>query len=401
MSRIIFDVTSIVDISEGIRTGIPRVEFAVFEYLSNSYNGSVAFSVNPPTKKGFIRVDKNCIQNCTVKIRRRTLFYKLKKSILKRLGKRVTLNRWVIGGNFEAWQFDDRYLSISNIWEAFSKNDWQQLRSATGVKVTFFCHDLAPLVVPHLYSDITRLNFSWSLNVLNNADLVICNSLFTQRELARLTIKGEHVAKNIVVPLNATTKPVDPTDSSPVDFLVGKRFILSVSTIHARKNYDFLLKVWASLYECSEISDVKLVIVGSKSWGGDFITKLLQTDPQLFDRVHHISKLSDKKLDWLYKNCIFTVYPSLYEGWGLPITESLSYGKACVASSTSSMPEASQGLGLHIDPTDTNGWTAKIKMLIDDERYRENIEQEIKSKFVFNSWDAIAERIVTNVDLLT
>jgi glycosyltransferase involved in cell wall biosynthesis len=174
-----------------------------------------------------------------------------------------------------------------------------------------------------------------------------------------------------------------------------------VSTIHARKNYDFLLKVWASLYECSEISDVKLVIVGSKSWGGDFITKMLQTDPKLFDRVHHISNLSDKKLDWLYINCIFTVYPSLYEGWGLPITESLSYGKACVASSTSSMPEASQGLGLHVDPTDTIGWTAKIKMLIDDERYRENIEQEIKSKFVFNSWDTIAERIVTNVDLLT
>ena len=120
-------------------------------------------------------------------------------------------------------------------------------------------------------------------------------------------------------------------------------------------------------------------------------------DISLSNRVFHFSDVSENTLDWLYQNCLFTVYPSLYEGWGIPITESLSYGKVCVASSTSSMPEASSGLGVHIDPLDFVGWKEGIKKLITDHGYRRSMEKFIQEKFVSKDWNSVGKEVIERV----
>jgi hypothetical protein len=74
--------------------------------------------------------------------------------------------------------------------------------------------------------------------------------------------------------------------------------------------------------------------------------------------------INDQSLEWLYKNCLFTVYPSLYEGWGLPVAESLVHGKFCIASDGGSLPEVAPGYVEYINPLDFMGWYKALKRYI-------------------------------------
>jgi glycosyltransferase involved in cell wall biosynthesis len=82
--------------------------------------------------------------------------------------------------------------------------------------------------------------------------------------------------------------------------------------------------------------------------------------------ITYIEGLPDAELAWLYQNCQFTVFPSLYEGWGLPITESLDFGRPCLTGSGSSVEEAGEGMSVVLDPRDRLEWKSKILELWND-----------------------------------
>ena len=83
-------------------------------------------------------------------------------------------------------------------------------------------------------------------------------------------------------------------------------------------------------------------------------------DPAVRDSVVVRHDVSDAALAWLYRECAFTLYPSFYEGWGLPVSESLAHGKFCIASTAPALVEAGQGLTKHIDPLDFVAWKSAI-----------------------------------------
>src|SRR5438045_6658259 len=93
-----------------------------------------------------------------------------------------------------------------------------------------------------------------------------------------------------------------------------------------------------------------LVIVGGVSWDGENTERFFKQDRRIEGLVHILDEIDDAALDRLYRNCLFTVYPSLYEGWGLPVGESLNYGKICIATNTSSVPEIAPALTDLLDP---------------------------------------------------
>ncbi len=400
MARIVLDVGGIVGIHNGIKTGIPRVEFAVFNYLSECYNGDVAFLINQPSATGFYRVTAQEVIGNKIRAQRRSVFSRLKRSLKKRFGKKTHLYRPANGGHFEPWLDDDCYLSIANIWEKMSADEFSSLRNQSGLKIALFCHDLAPIVLPHLYTERARSSFSWCLEALARADLVICNSLFTQSELQRLANSQQLTINSQVVQLDATISHAKNPGNVAIEFLINRRYVLVVSSINDRKNHDLLLNLWASYDNDSDIRDVCLVVVGTKGWGAEKVMRKLKLDGRLANRVFHLPDVSDASLDWLYRHCMFTVYPSLYEGWGLPISESLAYEKVCVASSTTSMPEASHGLAVHIDPLDFMSWKEALRKLMTEENYRQSLEQNIKLYFVRQTWPSIAKAIVDCTNLI-
>ncbi len=114
-----------------------------------------------------------------------------------------------------------------------------------------------------------------------------------------------------------------------------------------------------------------------------------------------MNHVSDAELNWLYDHCKFTLYPSLYEGWGLPIVESFNHGKACIASNTSSMPEAGQGLAVHLDPMDFSAWYQQVLQFVDQPQRLADVESRIREHYQPRSWDEFNQEFFSYLDEVT
>jgi glycosyltransferase involved in cell wall biosynthesis len=161
----------------------------------------------------------------------------------------------------------------------------------------------------------------------------------------------------------------------------GKPIVLSVSTIEVRKNHLLLAKIWT---ECIRegIDMPILVLVGQLGWDVNELFQWVAHAPELDGRVLMVSDVEDEELVELYCDALFTVFPSRIEGWGLPITESLSYGTPCVHSTDPAQREASQGLMPALHPDDFFGWKAEILRLLSDTSYRDQLRTEIAANYV-------------------
>jgi glycosyltransferase involved in cell wall biosynthesis len=103
---------------------------------------------------------------------------------------------------------------------------------------------------------------------------------------------------------------------------------------------------------------------------------------------------SDKELVSLYSGCLFTLFPSFYEGWGLPVTESLAFGKPCFISNRTSLPEAGGKLARSFDPDDLQDAYAKIRNVIEDRADLMRWEDTVKREFTPVSWSTTVEALL-------
>jgi glycosyltransferase involved in cell wall biosynthesis len=129
--------------------------------------------------------------------------------------------------------------------------------------------------------------------------------------------------------------------------------VLFVSTIEIRKNHRLLVRVWRRLIARHGTEAVPaLIFAGQIGWMVDDLLADLAESGHLGGKIEHRPGLSDEELDEAYRSCLFTVFPSFCEGWGLPIAESLAHGKFCVASNRTSIPEVGGDLIDYFDPSD-------------------------------------------------
>ncbi len=175
--------------------------------------------------------------------------------------------------------------------------------------------------------------------------------------------------------------------------LNGEPFVLCVSALDVRKNHTLLHRLWLRLIEQFGERTPHLVLVGAPSHHVDDLLAIMQHDEHLMRRVHISHEVRDGALDWLYRNCLFTVYPSLYEGWGIPVAESLAYGKVCLASNAASIPEIAPSLTDLLDPYDFAAWYAAILHYAFNAAGRRHRESAIARDYVRTSWADTARRV--------
>ena len=124
------------------------------------------------------------------------------------------------------------------------------------------------------------------------------------------------------------------------------------------------------------------------------LRKAIEATNHLDNKLAIVSSPDDATLAALYRECRFTLYLSYYEGWGLPVSDSLSFGKICVASERTSIPEAGSRFCLYVDPDNTTAAYETVKNLISSPNMLEQLEGELRDNYTPTSWTTTADAIV-------
>ncbi len=284
------------------------------------------------------------------------------------------------------------------------QNYFLQVRRAKAehaIRYAPFVHDLIPIMTPeHCVEGLTQDFITWVLGVFQHADFFLVNSLATSRDLVAVAERLGHDldgGRIEVVRLDADArKPAigGPARSLKSFGLEPGRFVLFVSTIESRKNHLGALDAWLNLVRRHSAGAVpKLVCVGNQGWLNDAVHAKLKSSELLRERVVMLSRLSDAELAALYGACLFTLYPSHYEGWGLPVTESLCYGKTPLVSDASSLPEAGGPFADYFEAGSNTALTQALEKLIFDGDHRVARERAIAEGFRPRAWAEIGGQI--------
>jgi glycosyltransferase involved in cell wall biosynthesis len=176
-------------------------------------------------------------------------------------------------------------------------------------------------------------------------------------------------------------------------------YILSVGTIEGRKNHQLLYYALKGLIK-EHSSTPPIVIAGRRGWLSADFQYMAENDPDIQEKIIIMEKITDSELRWLYENCLFTIFPSFYEGWGLPIAESLGYGKVTLASDTSSMLEVGDKFADYFSPFSPDQ-LSDLLLKYQDLAVRQKREESIKKGYKTRTWDDCAKSFAELVEELT
>jgi glycosyltransferase involved in cell wall biosynthesis len=166
-------------------------------------------------------------------------------------------------------------------------------------------------------------------------------------------------------------------------------YVLCVGTIEGRKANLSLALAWQAL--AAEIPDLpRLVYAGRRGVENERFFELLEETNNLSGLIELFEMPTDIELVQLYQNCLFTSFISKFEGWGLPVGESIAYGKTGVTSTTTSLPEVGEDLMLYADPHDVSTIVGALRRLLTEPGLRESLEAKIATRKL-RTWEEVAQ----------
>lgn len=285
----------------------------------------------------------------------------------------------------------DVLLLAGETWgEAYDLEVLRMVHQRQKLRLAAVCQDLIPIRRPQYFAanEFLERFRRYADFLVRDVDLIIAISQSTRSDIldyARAQ-PGSAVRVEVVTPGADIRVSEHPRPPRELPGIAAGSFALSVSTIQLRKNIELLYHLWRRFAEEGRQDIPTLLIVGRQGFGTDDLIFQLTHDPAVRASIKLLHGVADSELAWLYQNCRFTLYPSLYEGWGLPVSESLAYGKFCIASNTSSLPEAGEGLTQHLDPLDFAAWHAAIVLLASSPTMLAEAEARIRAHYKPRTW---------------
>jgi len=189
--------------------------------------------------------------------------------------------------------------------------------------------------------------------------------------------------RDVVIPLAADARLAQAGRQASS----GRPFVLAVGTLEPRKNLERLMEAWISL-SSDERAGHELLLVGPTGWEAESILERAGSSPD----VRTLGHVSDDELAALYAGCSVFAYPSLYEGFGLPVLEAMSAGAAVLTSSVSSLPEVAGDAALLVDPRDVPAIAHGLRSLIQDTDLRNRLGTAGRARAAEFSWESTARR---------
>jgi len=277
----------------------------------------------------------------------------------------------------------------------------RMLRRRVPLRYACFLHDCVPLVMPEHCLDLTaRLYARWFAALALHADLMMANSRATAADTSRFAAPLGQPAIPAVVPLAAEAPP--PAEAAALAAealdLPDEPFVLFVATLESRKNHLLVFQAWIDL--CRRLGPdavPRLVCVGRPGWRAEGALGLLAQSPELKRKVTRLSGVSDLALAGLTARCLFTVYNSFHEGWGLPVSESLAMGKLCVVPAHSGLLESGAPGAVFFPPGDLPALVDTIARLTTSPAHRAELEARIDRAAAARPWDAAAAEALVHL----
>ena len=290
----------------------------------------------------------------------------------------------------------------------------RNIKEQFGITFVSMIYDLIPWLLPKFTRGSGRIFNPWIKSTVRLSDLLLAISEHTKFDLTNLmrqefVIQQEYAAaaRIEVVRLGDTPLPAPKSDATEIKThlpFTERPYVLSVGTIEWRKNHRLLFNVWKQLLDEHGDSVPCMVWVGKAGWFPEGILQEVKDSNYLDGKLVILGfgkwqSVSEVELSYLYLNCLFTLFPSLYEGWGLPVAESLSCGKYCVASNASSIPEIAGNLIDYHAPDDVEECYRLVEKAIFDEDFRKGKEADIRARFKPQSWEECTKRILGTIRL--
>ena len=308
----------------------------------------------------------------------------------------------------------DRLILLDNAWNPKGLEPWLKHAGTTlNLQVYALLHDLIPFVTPqYVEADMCVRFHDWLARSTEYVTCYLANSENTGQDLrtflnhqnASKTVQMIPLAQALLFDLSSKSRPEDRyialTEGAGVPgyirAITKTPYVLVVGTMEVRKNLWQLATVWDRLRMQSGRRLPKLVFAGRRGWLNDDFDALMTATGQLGGWAEVVEEPDDTALSYLYRNCLFTATVSFYEGWGLPIGESLAHGKTAVVSNTSSMPEVGGDMVEYCDPHSLDSIEAACLRLIDDPDHRAQLEERIANTRL-RSWDDVAHDMLEAV----
>ncbi len=264
-----------------------------------------------------------------------------------------------------------------------------------GTRTLLTVHDLSFVRAPEATTPVLKAYLDVVVpRSVRRATHVLADSQATRDDLVELYGTEPDKITVLLGGVNPGFVPVTERDARKV---VRRRYnipeqpyIFSIGTVQPRKNYARLIEALAALGP--DYGDVHLVIAGGRGWLEGPIYRAVG-ESGLTDRVHFIGFARDDDLPALYSEAACLAYPSLYEGFGLPVVEAMACGTPVVTSNLSSMPEIAGDAALLIDPYDVDALADAIRRLVSDEALRtELVERGFEQAACF-TWERAAQQL--------
>jgi glycosyltransferase involved in cell wall biosynthesis len=271
------------------------------------------------------------------------------------------------------------------------------LRPPSRSRVFLTVYDLIPVRHPEWFPPGKGAYIRRALGRAVGGAYVVCISEATRHDL--LETLPIDPARVFVTPLAASPVVFYPCPDMDAWTTVRRRYelpeppyLLSLSTLEPRKNLDHLVRCFARLIREGRMGDLSLVLVGAKGWDYEPIFRAAGEDAAVRGRVYFPGYIPDADLAPVYSQALAFIYPSLYEGFGLPPLEAMQCGVPVIVSDRPSLPEIVGDAGVLLDPADADGLCAWVERLYHDTGLRHRLAQQSLERSRTFSWTGCVRR---------
>ncbi len=268
---------------------------------------------------------------------------------------------------------------------------------ACPVPVVVSVHDVSFLEHPEFFTRARRLQLQYTVKrTVQSASRVLTLSEFSRQGIARAYDMDP--ARIAVVPAGVSRAFRPQPRQHAKAFVEGRfkvpgPFILTVGDLQPRKNQIGLIRAFEELLCAHPDLPHYLVLVGKETWFAPHVHQAAKKS-LVKDRIHFTDYVNEKELLQLYSACDIFVFPSFYEGFGLPILEAMACGRAVACSNSSAMPEVADSAGLLFNPESTSEMVRAMRDLLLNPELRQRMERLGQQNAAQFSWARTAQMTI-------